>query len=93
MMHTYRTHNCGELRAEQAGSDARLSGWIDRKRDHGNLLFIDLRDNFGTTQVVVDVSSSLFPEIEALPLESVITVTGPVVRRSDETINPGIPTG
>ncbi|MDD9928796.1 MAG: OB-fold nucleic acid binding domain-containing protein, partial [Rhodospirillaceae bacterium] len=92
-MHTYRTHNCGELRAEQAGSDARLSGWIDRKRDHGNLLFIDLRDNFGTTQVVVDVSSPLFPEIEALPLESVITVTGPVVRRSDETINPGIPTG
>ena len=93
MMHTYRTHNCGELRAEQAGSDARLSGWIDRKRNHGNLLFIDLRDNFGTTQVVVDVSSSLFPEIEALPLESVITVTGPVVHRSDETINPGIPTG
>lgn len=92
-MHTFRTHTCGELRAEQAGSEARLSGWIDRKRDHGNLLFIDLRDNFGTTQVVVDVSSPLFPEIEELALESVITVTGPVVRRSNVTINPGIPTG
>lgn len=92
-MHTYRTHNCGELRAEQAGDEARLSGWIDRKRGHGNLLFIDLRDNFGTTQVVVDVSSPLFAEIEALPLESVVTVTGPVVRRSEDTINPGIPTG
>ena len=92
-MHTYRTHTCSELRAEQAGSDARLSGWVDRKRDHGNLLFIDLRDNFGITQAVIDVSSPLFPKIESLPLESVITVTGPVVCRSDETINPGIPTG
>ena len=92
-MHTYRTHTCSELRAEQAGSDARLSGWVDRKRDHGNLLFIDLRDNFGITQAVIDVSSPLFPKIENLPLESVITVTGPVVCRSDETINPGIPTG
>ncbi len=92
-MHTYRTHTCGELRAEQNGTEARLSGWIDRMRDHGNLLFIDLRDNAGITQVVVDVSSPLFPEIEALPLESVITVTGPIVRRSEETINSGIPTG
>ncbi len=92
-MHTYRTHTCGELRAEHDGTEARLSGWIDRKRDHGNLLFIDLRDNAGITQVVVDVSSPLFPEIEALPLESVITVTGPIVRRSQETVNPGIPTG
>ncbi len=92
-MHTYRTHTCSELRAEHAGSDARLSGWVDRIRDHGNLLFIDLRDNFGITQAVIDVSSPLFPKIESLPLESVITVTGPVVCRSDETINPGIPTG
>jgi len=92
-MHIFRTHTCGELRAQQDGREARLSGWIDRKRDHGNLLFIDLRDNFGTTQVVVDVSSPLFPKIEELPLESVITVTGAVVRRSDDTINPGIPTG
>ena len=92
-MHIFRTHTCGELRAQQDGTNARLSGWIDRKRDHGNLLFIDLRDNFGTTQVVVDVSSPLFPKIEELSLESVITVTGPVVRRSEETINSGIPTG
>ncbi|NKB58905.1 MAG: aspartate--tRNA ligase [Alphaproteobacteria bacterium] len=92
-MHTYRTHTCGELRAEQNGVAGRLSGWIDRKRDHGNLLFIDLRDNAGITQVVVDVSSPLFVQIEPLPLESVITVTGPVVLRSAETINPNLPTG
>lgn len=93
MMHTYRTHTCGELRADQNGTSARLSGWIDRKRDHGNLLFIDLRDNAGITQVVVDVSSALFAQIEPLSLESVITVTGPVVLRSKETINPNLPTG
>lgn len=92
-MHTYRTHTCGELRADQNGTPARLSGWIDRKRDHGNLLFIDLRDNAGITQVVVDVSSDLFAQIEPLPLESVITVTGPVVLRSKETINSNLPTG
>jgi aspartyl-tRNA synthetase len=76
-----------------AGATARLSGWIHRKRDHGNLLFVDLRDNFGITQCVVDVSSPVFVELEALRLESVICVTGEIVRRSDETINSNLPTG
>ena len=92
-MHRYRTHNCDALRMADAGATARLSGWIHRKRDHGNLLFVDLRDHFGITQCVVDVSSPVFAEIEALRLESVICVTGEIVRRSDETINSNIPTG
>ena len=92
-MHRYRTHNCGALRMADAGATARLSGWIHRKRDHGNLLFVDLRDNFGITQCVVDVSSPVFVELEALRLESVICVTGEIVRRSDETINSNLPTG
>ena len=92
-MHPYRTHNCGELRLEQAGIEARLSGWVHRKRDHGQLLFIDLRDHYGLTQCVVDVSSPLFPAIEQLRLESVVTMTGTVVARSRETVNPALPTG
>ena len=92
-MHTYRTHHCGALRLADEGQPARLSGWIDRKRDHGNLLFIDLRDNYGITQIVTDVSSALFAQIENLPLESVITVTGAVVARSAETVNATLPTG
>ena len=92
-MHQYRTHTCGELRIEDAGKTARLSGWVHRTRDHGNLLFVDLRDHYGVTQCVVDVSSPVFPTLEALSNESVITVTGPVDRRSDETINSNLPTG
>ncbi len=92
-MHLYRTHTCGELRLEHAQSEARISGWIHRKRDHGNLLFVDLRDQYGMTQCVIDSSSPLFGEVEALRPESVITVTGKVVKRSDDTINPGLPTG
>jgi aspartyl-tRNA synthetase len=92
-MHRYRTHNCDALRMTDAGVTARLSGWIHRKRDHGNLLFVDLRDNFGITQCVVDVSSPVFAELEALRLESVICVTGEIVRRSDDTINSNLPTG
>ena len=65
-MHQYRTHNCGELRKSNIGEVARLSGWIHRKRDHGNLLFVDLRDHFGLTQCVIDISNSLFLEIETL---------------------------
>ena len=76
-----------------AGKIARLSGWIHRKRDHGNLLFVDLRDHFGVTQCVVDGSSPVFQKIEGLRLESVICVTGEIVRRSDETINSNLPTG
>ena len=92
-MHRYRTHNCNALKIDNAGAPARISGWVHRKRDHGNLLFIDLRDHFGLTQCVVDVSSPVFPVLEAVRLESVICVTGDVVKRSDETINPNLPTG
>ncbi len=92
-MHAYRTHTCGELRPSDAGRIARLSGWVHRKRDHGHLLFIDLRDHYGITQCVVDTSSPLFREVESVRLESVVTVTGPVVARTPETVNPKLPTG
>lgn len=92
-MHAYRTHTCGELRADHAGAEVRLSGWVHRKRDHGNLLFVDLRDNYGLTQCVVDVSSPLLKQIEGLSAESVITVTGKVLKRTEETINANLPTG
>ncbi|MFN8723901.1 MAG: aspartate--tRNA ligase [Rhodospirillales bacterium] len=92
-MHIYRTHTCGELRLDNASQTARLSGWIHRKRDHGNLLFIDLRDHYGITQCVVDVSSPVFKVAETLRLESVITVTGKVVARTAETVNDRLPTG
>jgi len=92
-MHLYRTHTCGELRLDDAHTEVRLSGWIHRKRDHGNLLFIDLRDQYGMTQCVIDSSSALFAQVESLRPESVITVTGQVVKRSDDTVNAGLPTG
>ena len=91
--HPYRSHTCGELRPEHTGSHARLSGWIHRKRDHGNLLFIDLRDHYGLTQCVIDASSSLFTALEQMRLESVITVTGKVVDRDAKTANSNLPTG
>ena len=92
-MHRYRTHTCGQLRSQDAGSLARLSGWVHRKRDHGNLLFVDLRDHYGLTQCVVDVSSPIFKVLEAARPESVVTVTGKVVNRSADTVNPKLPTG
>ena len=92
-MHEYRTHRCGDLRIEYAGEKVRLSGWIHRKRDHGNLLFVDLRDHYGITQCVVDSSSPIFGVVEDARNETVICVTGEVVPRSDETINSSIPTG
>ena len=92
-MHPYRTHHCGEPRPAHTGKRVRLSGWVHRKRDHGNLLFIDLRDHYGLTQCVIDVSSPLFPKVEPTRHESVITVTGTVVARSPETVNPNLPTG
>ncbi len=92
-MHQYRTHNCDILRPENAGETVRLSGWINRKRDHGNLLFVDLRDHYGLTQCVVDTSSANFAILEAASLESVICVTGKVVERSSETVNKNLPTG
>jgi aspartyl-tRNA synthetase len=92
-MHAYRTHTCGELRAADAGRRARLSGWIHRKRDHGGLLFIDLRDHYGLTQLVLSPGTPGFAVAERLRAESVIKVDGQVVARSDDTINPNLPTG
>lgn len=92
-MHKYRTHTCGELRAEHADTEARVSGWVFRKRDHGSLLFIDLRDHYGVTQVVVQPDRDFFDEAQKIRLESVITVTGRVHPRSPDTVNPAMPTG
>jgi aspartyl-tRNA synthetase len=92
-MHAYRTHTCGQLRLSDVGRAVRLSGWVHRKRDHGNLLFVDLRDHYGITQAVVDVSSAIFPQVEAVRVESVVTLDGTVVARPAETVNPKLPTG
>ncbi|HUC67491.1 MAG TPA: aspartate--tRNA ligase [Stellaceae bacterium] len=92
-MHAYRTHTCGALRLADAGQQVRLAGWVHRKRDHGSLLFIDLRDHYGITQCVIDRSSPLFAEADGRRLESVVSVTGTVVKRSPETVNPKLPTG
>ncbi|MBE24998.1 MAG: aspartate--tRNA ligase [Rhodospirillaceae bacterium] len=92
-MHPYRTHNCGELNRNQIGQKVRLSGWVHSKRDHGNLLFIDLRDQYGMTQSVVETDSDMFNVAEDVRIESVITITGEVVERSEETVNHRIPTG
>ncbi|MBV9200470.1 MAG: aspartate--tRNA ligase [Alphaproteobacteria bacterium] len=92
-MHAYRTHTCGALRLTDAGRTARLSGWVHRKRDHGQLLFIDLRDHYGITQCVIDISSALFPAADELRLESVVTMTGRVAARSADTVNPKLDTG
>ncbi len=92
-MHRYRTHNCNELRPEDVGVAARLSGWIHRRRDHGQLVFLDLRDHFGITQCVVDIEDKSFSDVEKVRVESVVTITGKVLRRDEETINPKIPTG
>ena len=92
-MHAYRTHTCGALRAADASNDARLSGWVHAKRDHGGLLFIDLRDHYGLTQCVFAAGSPSFAAADAVRPESVITVTGQVVMREAGTINPRLPTG
>ncbi|HPD82879.1 MAG: aspartate--tRNA ligase [Alphaproteobacteria bacterium] len=92
-MHRYRTHTCAALRQENAGETVKLSGWISRKRDHGGVLFIDLRDTYGLTQCVVDEGSPLLAEIERIRPESVITVTGEVRVRPGETQNKNMPTG
>ena len=92
-MHKYRTNNCNQIKISNVGQEIKLSGWIHRKRDHGQLIFVDLRDHFGITQVVVDSVSKHFKSIENLSLESVICVSGEVVKRSEETINNNLPTG
>ena len=92
-MNKYRTHNCSELTKSNSGDEIILSGWINKKRDHGNLLFIDLRDNYGITQCIIDKSNNSFKELEKIKLESVIKINGKVVERSGETINSDLQTG
>lgn len=92
-MHAYRSHTCGKLRKTEVGQAVRLSGWVHRKRDHGGLLFIDLRDHYGLTQLVVEPEAPFFAEIERVRTESVIKVDGTVVARDAEAVNPNLPTG
>lgn len=92
-MHQFRTHTCGELTLKNVDSKVKLSGWIHRKRDHGHLLFIDLRDHFGITQLVFKSDDAFFDEATHVPNESVITITGKVIKRSDDTINKDLSTG
>ena len=92
-MNKYRTHNCNELTQDNNGQEIMLSGWINKKRDHGNLLFIDLRDNYGMTQCIIDKSNENFKFLEKIQLESVIKVNGKVIKRSSETINSELQTG
>mgnify|MGYP003388445537 FL=1 len=92
-MNKYRTHNCNELSISNNGEEIILSGWINKKRDHGNLLFIDLRDNYGITQCIIDKSNESFKSLEKIQLESVIKVNGKVIKRSNETINSDLQTG
>ena len=92
-MSKFRTHTCGEITKKQKNKKISISGWINKKRDHGNLLFLDLRDNYGITQCVIDKKSSDFNKIEKLPLETVLKISGLVIERSQDTINPEINTG
>ena len=92
-MHLYRTHNCNELRLKDKNKSVKLSGWVHRKRDHGNLLFIDIRDHYGITQIVIDKNNKYFSIAAQTSSESVITITGKILPRSDETLNKKIPTG
>ncbi len=92
-MSKFRTHTCGELNIKNNGENVLLSGWVNKKRDHGNLLFIDLRDNYGITQCVIDNKNDLFDKIEKTPLETVIQFEGKVIKREDNTINRELNTG
>jgi aspartyl-tRNA synthetase len=89
----YRTHNCNELNKDNSGQEIILSGWVNKKRDHGNLLFIDLRDNYGMTQCIIDKSNESFKLLEKIQLESVIKINGNVIKRSEDTINSELQTG
>ncbi len=92
-MNRYRSHNCNELRKKNVGDKVSLSGWVNKKRDHGNLLFLDLRDNYGVTQCIIEKENSNFLNIEKISLETVLKISGKVINRSDETINKEINTG
>src|SRR5690606_17671490 len=93
LMHRYRTHTCGALRAGDIGKTVRLSGWCHRIRDHGGVLFIDLRDHYGLTQIVADPDSPAFALAEKLRSEWVVRVDGKVRQRPEGTVNPDLPTG
>jgi aspartyl-tRNA synthetase len=92
-MHPYRSHTCGALSASDAGQSVRLSGWVHRKRDHGGVLFVDLRDHYGMTQIVADADSPALSVLEGLRVESVVTIDGNVKARSVESVNTNLPTG
>src|SRR5215813_138316 len=92
-MHAYRTHTCGALRLADVGKAVRLSGWVHRRRDHGGLVFIDLRDNYGLTQCVVEPDSPAFKAVDALRSEFVVSFTGRVVARPGDTVNKDLATG
>lgn len=92
-MHRYRTHKCGELCKSDIGTEVRISGWVHSVRDHGGVIFIDLRDSTGITQVVIDPQKEFYRDIEHWRNESVLCFTGKVLARSAETVNPKIPTG
>ncbi|MBD3729427.1 MAG: aspartate--tRNA ligase, partial [Sphingomonadales bacterium] len=92
-MHAYRTHNCAALSKANVGETVRLSGWVHNKRDHGGVLFVDLRDHYGITQIVADSDSDALPILEKLKLESVVTIDGTVKARADVAVNPNLPTG
>ncbi len=92
-MHKFRTHNCSELSEENIGEQVKLSGWVLRKRDHGSLVFIDLRDHYGVTQCVIDNDNKFFTAVQETRTESVVTVLGTVLKRTDETINNDLKTG
>ncbi len=92
-MHKYRSHTCGQLRGTDAGKEVKISGWVHRKRDHGGLLFVDLRDHYGLTQCVINSDNAVFAEFEKIRLENVIMITGEVVTRMAGTANKDLPTG
>ena len=92
-MNKYRSHNCNELRKKDVGKKVSLAGWINKKRDHGNLLFIDIRDNYGITQCIIDKANKNFNLLEKTQLETVIKVDGKVLDRTKDTINTDIDTG
>ena len=92
-MHAYRTHTCGELTKSDVGATVKLSGWLHRRRDHGGVMFIDLRDHYGLTQCVFNPGTPDFETVEYLRAESVITIEGRVVAREDSLVNPNLATG
>ncbi|MCP4208791.1 MAG: aspartate--tRNA ligase, partial [Shimia sp.] len=92
-MHAYRSHTCADLNASNVGDNVRLSGWVHRIRDHGGILFIDLRDHYGITQVLADPDSPVFADVEKLRAEFCIRIDGNVMARAPELVNPKLPTG